>query len=109
MAAVRSLGLLRSKAWVGGGWVSATSGSTFPVYNPSTGEKIADVADLSRDDTDSAIREAHRAQRPWAAMLAKVRSELAAVLLLTPGLVRPYLIDYMFQGFPSENCDPGGR
>ena len=24
-------------------------------------------------------------------------------------LTRPYLIDFMFHGFPSENCAPGGR
>ena len=23
-------------------------------------------------------------------------------------VIRPYLIDFMFHGFPSENCDPGG-
>ena len=23
-------------------------------------------------------------------------------------MLRPYLIDFMFHGFPSENCDPGG-
>lgn len=67
-----SLALLRSKAWVGGSWVSAANGATFPVYNPSTGEKITDVADFGEEDTDAAIREAHRAQRPWAAVIAKV-------------------------------------
>ena len=25
---------------------------------------------------------------------------------INEGIVRPYLIDYMFHGFPSENCDP---
>ena len=25
-----------------------------------------------------------------------------------PPPLRPYLIDYMLHGFPSENCDPGG-
>jgi succinate-semialdehyde dehydrogenase/glutarate-semialdehyde dehydrogenase len=73
MATRPALTLLRSKAWVGGNWVSAANGATFPVRNPSTGEKIADVADLGVGDTEAAIDEAHRAQGSWASVLAKVR------------------------------------
>ena len=74
MASRAPLSLLRNKAWIGGGWISAASGATFPVYNPSTREKIADVADMAEEDTDTAIREANRSQGPWAGTLAKVRS-----------------------------------
>lgn len=72
MASRPLLSLLRSKAWVGGSWVSAANGATFPVYNPSTGEKLTDVADFGEGDAEAAIREAHRAQKPWAATLAQV-------------------------------------
>lgn len=73
MAAARSLSLLRNKAWVGGSWTSASKGALFPVLNPSTGEKIVDVADTNEEDADTAIQEAHRAQPSWAATVAKVK------------------------------------
>lgn len=72
MTARPSLSLLRSKAWVGGNWTSAVNGATFPVYNPSTRQKIADVPDMSEEDTDIAIKEAYRSQKPWRATVAKV-------------------------------------
>ena len=73
MAVRPSLSLLRSKAWVGGSWISAVNRATFPVYNPSTGAMVAEVADVGEEETDAAIREAHRAQRHWAGRVARVR------------------------------------
>ena len=74
MAATRSLSLLRNKAWIGGGWTSAAAReAVFPVLNPSTGEKIIDVANTSQEDAERAIQEAGRAQAPWAATVGKVR------------------------------------
>lgn len=35
--------LLTNRAWVGGRWVAATGGNTFPVVNPSNGGLIAEV------------------------------------------------------------------
>lgn len=69
-----SLSLLRasSKAWIGGRWTAAANGATFPVYSPSTGQKIADVSDVGEEEAEAAIREAYKAQRLWAASLAKV-------------------------------------
>ena len=32
--------LLKSQAYVGGRWIGADSGATFPVYDPATREKI---------------------------------------------------------------------
>ena len=67
-----SLALLRNKAWIGGKWTSAINESTFPVYNPSTGQKIADIPDMGEEDMEKAIREAHESQKTWSATLAKV-------------------------------------
>ena len=43
MAASAKSGLLRTQAWIGGRWRTALSTNTFPVYNPSTSEVIAEV------------------------------------------------------------------
>lgn len=38
---------------VGPGWVDSAEGTTFTVYNPSTGEILASVADASKTDAES--------------------------------------------------------
>lgn len=67
--------LLEPRAYINGQWVE--NGSTFPVYNPATGAKIADVTDVSVSETSAAIDHAYDAQKNWAAWTGKER---AAVL-----------------------------
>jgi acyl-CoA reductase-like NAD-dependent aldehyde dehydrogenase len=43
--------LLRRQAYVGGEWVDADSGETFPVVNPTTGEVLAEVPRMGADET----------------------------------------------------------
>ena len=68
--------LLETRAFLGGEWVNP--GKTFAVHNPATGEKIADVADLTPEDTAKAIEIAHEAQKEWRKKTAKER---CAILL----------------------------
>ncbi|MEM9761543.1 MAG: NAD-dependent succinate-semialdehyde dehydrogenase [Pseudomonadota bacterium] len=68
--------LLAAQSYIDGEWVGAADGKTFEVLNPSTGEKIADVADCSVADTERAIEAAHRAQPAWAAKTAKERATI---------------------------------
>ncbi|MCB1415058.1 MAG: NAD-dependent succinate-semialdehyde dehydrogenase [Nitratireductor sp.] len=68
--------LLETRALLGGEWVN--TGKTFKVLNPATGEKIADVADLTSQDTAKAIDIAHEAQKKWRRKTAKER---CAILL----------------------------
>src|ERR1700730_13851089 len=51
----------RRKLLIGGQWVDAASGKTFPVQNPATGEVIAHVAEGDRQDIDRAVKAARRA------------------------------------------------
>src|SRR5262245_21335554 len=44
--------------FVGGQWVAAKNKGKFPVYNPSTGEVWADIADAGRADAAAAIEAA---------------------------------------------------
>ena len=64
--------------FVGGQWVSAKSKAKFPVYNPSTGEVWAEIADAGRADAAAAIEAAAAAQPAWAAL---PHSKRAALLL----------------------------
>ncbi|MBS0235651.1 MAG: NAD-dependent succinate-semialdehyde dehydrogenase [Proteobacteria bacterium] len=61
-------------ALIGGEWV--TSKKTFPVLDPATGDKLADVPDLTPDDAKRAIDAAHQAFPAWAAKPAKERAQI---------------------------------
>ncbi|MFK7819556.1 MAG: aldehyde dehydrogenase [Planctomycetaceae bacterium] len=43
------------KAFVGGQWIESSSGETFDVVNPGTGERLATVASLQKEDVDAAV------------------------------------------------------
>ncbi|TIU23079.1 MAG: aldehyde dehydrogenase family protein, partial [Mesorhizobium sp.] len=78
LAKLKDKSLVTDKAPVGTGWVAAGSrGLTFEVTNPSTGEVLATLPDLGKEDVRSAIEAAHVAQKNWAKRTGKER---AAVL-----------------------------
>jgi phenylacetaldehyde dehydrogenase len=66
------------KMFINGKWVEATSGKTFPSYNPATGEVMAQVAEGDREDIDRAVKAAQKAFEtgPWPAMSASERGRL---------------------------------
>ena len=68
--------LLETRGLLGGEWVEGSK--TFAVTNPATGETIAEVADLTAEDTKKAIDIAYEAQKEWRAKTAKER---CAILL----------------------------
>ena len=53
--------LIRTQAYINGQWVNGRKGKTFDVNNPATGELIATIADMDRDDVRLAIDAAHNA------------------------------------------------
>jgi betaine-aldehyde dehydrogenase len=61
--------------YVNGKWVSASGGETFPVFDPSTEEVIANVAAASASDVDKAVKAARAAfdAGPWPATTAQDR------------------------------------
>ena len=61
-------------ALIDGEWI--TSPKTFPVFDPATGSKLADVPDLSADDARRAIDAAYKAFPAWAAKPAKERAQI---------------------------------
>lgn len=68
-------GLIKQACLVGGNWVS--SAATIPVDNPSTGEIIAHVPRMTKDEVEAALENAAEAGRAWAATTPASR---AAVL-----------------------------
>ena len=63
---------------IDGKWVDAASGKTFPVYDPATGTKIAEVAEGDKEDINRAVAAARRAfeSAPWHDMVPAARSHL---------------------------------
>jgi len=69
----------------GGKWVPASSGGRFDVYDPSTGEVVASVADGTVEDAIAAVDAADAAAAGWAAAAPRQRAEIlrAAFELMT--------------------------
>ena len=63
---------------IDGKLVAAASGKTFPVYNPATGEIIAQIPEADRQDVDIAVKAARRAfdDGSWARVKPNERSRL---------------------------------
>ncbi|PMS22174.1 betaine-aldehyde dehydrogenase [Trinickia dabaoshanensis] len=64
------------RLYIGGTYVEATSGEHFETFDPATGERLATVAQASRDDIERAVVSAREGQRQWAAMNAMARSRI---------------------------------
>jgi len=66
------------KMFIGGRWVAAASGKTFPTLNPATGEVLCQVAEGDKADIDLAVKAARKAfeSGPWSRMNASDRGRL---------------------------------
>ncbi|MBR0641887.1 aldehyde dehydrogenase family protein [Plastoroseomonas hellenica] len=62
--------------FIGGRFVPARSGKTFPVVNPATGAEVATAAEGDAADVDAAVQDAARAQKAWAKVPARKRGAL---------------------------------
>ncbi len=65
-----------TELFLGGEWVAAENGATFPVHDPATGDILTDVADASPADAVRALDAAVAAQHEWAATAPRERGEL---------------------------------
>jgi aldehyde dehydrogenase (NAD+) len=76
---VRNPDIKYTKIFINNEWVDAVDGKTFPTINPSTGEKICDVAEGNKADVDKAVkaaRDAFKLGSPWRRMDAAERGHL---------------------------------
>jgi len=63
---------------IGGEWVDARSGETFPVVDPSTGEELMQIARGDASDVDAAVRAARKAfeEGPWGRLTPAERGRI---------------------------------
>ena len=66
------------KMLIGGRWLEAVSGKTFPTYNPATGEALDQVAEGDSADVDRAVIAARNAfeSGPWHTLTPSERGRL---------------------------------
>jgi succinate-semialdehyde dehydrogenase/glutarate-semialdehyde dehydrogenase len=76
LAALNDATLLKTQALIDGEWIAGTS--RFDVFDPATGRKLADVANLGATETDAAIVAANQA---WPAWRSKTAKERGAILM----------------------------
>src|SRR5271154_4517062 len=78
MSSSATAGVRSYKNYVNGQWVDSSSGETFPVYDPSTEEVIAQVASASAADVDKAVKAARAAfdGGPWPQTTAQDRGRI---------------------------------
>ncbi|MER8695306.1 NAD-dependent succinate-semialdehyde dehydrogenase [Mesorhizobium opportunistum] len=78
LAQLKDSGLVREAGLLAGEWLeSSSSGKTFGVTNPSSGEVLAVLPDFTRAEISAAIDTAYVVQKEWAGRTGKER---AAVL-----------------------------
>ncbi|MGH8993032.1 MAG: aldehyde dehydrogenase family protein, partial [Acidimicrobiia bacterium] len=68
--------LLQDQCLIGGEWVGADSGGTFPVKDPATGETLAEVPDMGASETRRAVAAAKAALPGWRAKTGKERAAI---------------------------------
>ncbi len=68
----------RYRHYINGKWVESRGGAYFPVYDPSTEEIIAEVAEADAHDVDAAVRAARAAfdSGPWPQTTAQDRGRI---------------------------------
>ena len=62
--------------FINGQHVKGTSGRFTEVFNPATGEVIAEIQQASGADVDTAVESALQGQKVWAAMTGMERSRI---------------------------------
>lgn len=75
-SALRDQSLFQTAAYIGGAWVASDGGDTSPLHNPSSGEWLGDIGQLSAGQVTGAIDAAHDALAQWRRQPAKARAIL---------------------------------
>ena len=68
--------VIPTKLFIAGAWHEASNGDSFDVFDPSSGDVIAAVADATVDDGRAAVDAAEAAGNPWAATAPRARAAI---------------------------------
>ncbi|GAA4894639.1 NAD-dependent succinate-semialdehyde dehydrogenase [Tessaracoccus lubricantis] len=71
-----ALALAPTGLFIGGQWRPSSSGETFPVHNPATGQVLTSVASATPEDGMAALAAADAAAATWARTPSRERSEI---------------------------------
>ncbi len=88
--------------YIGGQWRPASDEATLTSTNPATGERLADIAEATKDDVDAAAAAARKAFPAWAQTSVPQRS---AILLRIADLIEENL-DYLATVETMDNGKP---
>lgn len=75
------------KMWIGGEWLAAEDGTTFPVRNPTTGEELARISRGGEPEVNKAVEAARRAFPVWS---GKTQAERSKILNRFAALIRQH-------------------
>lgn len=75
-AQLKDPSLLIEKGYINGDFVSASSGKTFDVHDPSSGKKIGSCPEMNKDDVLKAIEAAHEAFKTFRKTLPRERATM---------------------------------
>ena len=94
------------KMWIGGNWVEAESGKTYPVYNPATELEVAQVPLGGKADVDKAVAAARKALPKWSTKSQAERSQLVLKLatLLRESAKEIGELDTLEHGTPAKRA-----
>ena len=71
-----------TRLFIGGEWVSAKSGRTFDVIDPSTADAVASVSEGDIQDAMAAVDAAEKAAAAWKATSPRRRSDVLMLSLI---------------------------
>lgn len=97
---------------IGGDWVPARSGQTFPSINPSTGEVIGELAEGGAADADAAVIAARRAfEGPWSRFTPQQRQNVLLQLadIVEANIDELRLLDVLDMGAPIRRTRRSNR
>ena len=74
---LKKAALAEPRAYIAGEWRDkVTSGKTFDVVNPATGDVIATLPDCGKEEVEEAVAAAYEAQKAWAKKTGKERAQI---------------------------------
>lgn len=73
---LQNTSLFKQQAFIDGKWKDGQEKQTFPVFNPSNRNKIAEVSDLTPFDFEDAVQSANKAFPEWSQLSSFDRSKI---------------------------------